>query len=728
MADLYQEITEFSGGVQSSAAADRIPLNAMPLAVNTAFKNIGQGIANIGTRPGLVTVNSTALSGSPAPLLNKIYAYESGGTFTNYLAMVTDDGTLRFKNPDDTFTSTLTVPSGFPNPATTCFTAGDFAVDGVVMNNRLFLVNEEGEQRSLLGQTYKPWGLTSVATWSAVSAATGSSAMPDETYSVAITVYDADTGAESAISSTTSVTMGGANRRILVSITPTAAEIAQYPYWRVYLRRDSTQATLYQVSTFENVGGTTIVTDGNIPIGTTSVYLDLSAATISTHTTVAPTQTDNGVPPSDIRYVATFGRRLLACSTRQLYWSQLDKPDSFSAAAFEPIDTGEGDQITGIFPFNDEICLLFTSTATWGIFGNDPLTWTIRPIDHTVGCCSHTSVVEYEGKLAWWSAESGPVFYEGSNITHQGLDDLGWSNVVENIEAERHNRISAGYDPQGQRILWSVATLNTTTRNNRLISYSTRVKRFEASYWDPMDVSALSVGYIAEGTQRLFCSNYAGQLFYFDAGVSIDGVTDGTQLFTFDATDTVMPTITGTGFTTTGAGLTERYVVITDEDNRFISKIRIASNTATVLTLADSLTGVVAGATYTAYIGSPDMRLYTKWLDMGKTFHRKRFDRLYVHAQSTGDASNVYAATQVSFVNESRPPQSIFSISGAQWDSAIWDSSLWAGVGQLKKRLFIGRTSQTMRVTIFHFRSGQDLTIHTIGVLAREQSDRYYGL
>lgn len=729
MADLYQEITEFSGGVQSSAGADRIPLNATPYAINTAFKNIGSGRSNIGTRPGLVTVNETAISGNPAGLYQRIYAYDTGlGTFTNYLVVVTDDGTLRYKNPNNTLTSTLAVPAGFPSPNTTCFSPGEFPVDGTVMNNRLFLVNNQGEKRSLLGEDYKAWGLSSILVWSPASAATGANSMPDETYSVALTTYDADTGGESAIGDTQTVSMGGASRRIAVTITPSASETAQYPFWRVYLQRQTTQANLYQVSTYYNLAGAVIVSDGNIPIGTTTVYVDLSAAEIANHTTVAPAQAENGVPPSDIKHVTTFGRRIIACSERNIYWSQLDKPDSFSLVAFEPIDTGEGDQITGIYPFSDEICLVFTTTATWGIFGNDPLTWTIRPVDHTVGCCSHTSIVEYEGRLAWWSSESGPVFFDGETIKHQGLDDLGWAAVVQNIEATRLGKISAGYDPQGQRVIWSVAAVNTANRNNRLIPYSTRLHRFEASYWDPMDLGALSLGYTSDGTQRLFATNYAGQIFYFDADTSVDGVPSGTKLFTFTAADITMGTLTGSGFYTTGAGLAERYVVVADSNNRPVGKVRIASNTATVLTLESALSGLIADAEYTAYIGSPDMRLYTKWLDMDKTFIRKRFDRLYIHAQSTGDASNVYAATQINFIDESRPPQNIFSIDGAQWNTGIWDSSLWAGVGQLKKRLFLGRTAQTLRVGIFHFRSGQDLTIHTIGVLAREQADRYYGI
>lgn len=726
MADLYQEITEFSGGVQSSAAGDRIPLNATPLAINSAFKNIGSGQANLGTRPGLTTVNATALSGTPAFLYKTLYSHDTGSGFVNYLAMVASDGTLVYKIANDTFTAALAPPANFPAPSGLCFTAGDVLVDGTVMANRLFLVNKSGERRSLLGQTYQPWGLTAIASATTAAAATGVNAMPNETYDTALTVYDNDTGGESAIGTTMTTAIGGVNRRLQVDIVPTAAESAQYPFWRVYLRRQTTQASLYQVQQFYNAAGAVIVTNGNIPIGTTQVYVDMSAAAIALLTTIAPAQAEHRVPPTGIKYVATYGRRLLAASDRNLYWSQIDKPDSFAATAFEPIDTGEGDKITGIYPFSSELLVVTTQSNTWGVFGNDPQDWVIRPIDRTIGCCSHLSFVEAAGKLAWWSLESGPVLFDGTSLTTPGLDDLGTAAVGVDLEASRADHIYGGHDPQGQRIVWSIASAGSLTRNDRLLPYNMRVKRFEASYWDPLDIATLATGYIADGTQRLFAGNYKGQLFYFDKDIRNDGLPGGTATGTFVPATSSITSITASGFHTAGSGLLERNVVVTDQNDVFIAKTIIASNTATVLTLTDTISGLSAGATYNYYVAGPDFRLYTKWMDLEQTFIRKRFDRLYLQAQSEGNASGVYAATQVQFSTTNSVPQAPFNIVGAEWDTAIWDTALWAGVGQPKKRLFIGRTGQTIRISVFHYQPNQDLTLHTIGVLARAQSDRYY--
>lgn len=726
MSDLYQEITEFSGGVQSAAAPDRIPPNSTPLAINTAFKNIGSGQANIGTRPGLETVNTTAISGSPAFLFQDVYSYDTGSGFSNYLVYVAVDGTLRFKDDDNNVGSALAVPANFPNPSTLCFSAGTALVDSTVMNNRLFLVNASLERRSLLGTSYKAWGLTAIAATTIASAAGGTNSMPNETYNVAVTAYDNATGAESSIGAITSVSMGGASRRIKVDISPTSAETAQYPYWRIYLQRTTTQADLYLVQKLYNLAASVIVTNADIPIGTTTAYVDISAADIANLIVVAPRPEDNGVPPSDIKYVATYGRRLLAASDRNIYWSQLDKPDNFSDRAYEPVDTGEGDRITGIFPFSDELLMIFTSQNVWGLFGSDPTSWTLRPIDHTVGCCSHLSIVEFEGKIGWWSINEGPVWYDGEQIHHQALDDLGWQAVVADIESSRLDFVYGGYDPQGQRVLWSVGSSGSANRNNRLIPYNTRLRRFEASYWNPMDFATIGSGFTSDGTLRLFAGNYGGQIFYFDVDTTKDGIPGGTLITTFMPVASSVSTITSSGFYNTGSGLAERYVLVTDEENRPVAKVRIASNTATVLTLATNVAGLSVGRTYNAYLGSPDLRLYTKWLDLGETFNRKRWDRLYVQAQSNSDASGLYATTQINFSETAQKVQNPFNIDAAKWDQGTWDSSQWAGVGQLKKRLFIGRTGQAIRVAIFHFNTNQDLTIHTIALLARLQSDRYY--
>lgn len=730
MGDLYQEITDWSKGVQAAAPHDRTPLNSTPLAYNTAFRNIGEGVAQLGVRPGLQTINTTALTNTPGLHYLRLYSYNTGSGYTNYQVVIGDDGTIRFKDNADVIGAALTPPANFPSPTTTGLTSGDYTVDGTVFANRLFLLSEAGDQRSLTGTTYHMWGLTPYATWSLTGTTSGTSSMPNETYDIGLTSYNTTTGAESSLSVTQSAAPGGGNHRLQITISPTAAEIARFPYWRVYLRRLSTQSTLYQVLTLEDVSGNPIATDGNISVATTTVYVDLSAAQIANLTTVAPTTTENNGPPSGARFVAAYGRRLIVADTSKIYWSKQDRADNFPPLNYEPIETGEGDQITGLYPFSDELLLVFTTTAVWGIFGNDPQTWTFKAIDHTIGCASHNSIVEFNGQVAWWSNAEGPVAYDGQRLTPLALTKLGRSLVVDQVEQSRLSRIWGGHDPQGSRILWAVPSLLNDETLDVILPYNYVVEQWEATRWNPMPVQALSMGYIADGSQRCFVGGTAGQVFYFDQETHNDAVPSGTVVGTFTPGTTSITTIDSTGFYTTGAGLASRMAVITDSDNRPVAKVQIASNTSTVLTLASTVTGLTTGRSYTFYLGSPDMRLYTKWMDLDQIFIRKRFDRVYVQLESDGATSDFYLTSQINFSNESRAAKDVIPVEGDTWDAAtsLWDSSVWAGQGLLKKRISLLRTAHALRVALFHFTTNKDIIVNGVGVLARAQSDRYYGV
>jgi len=729
MGDLYQEITDWSRGVQAASPPDRIPLNSTPLGYNTAFRNIGEGVAQFGARPGLKTVNTTAFSGAPSIYFLRLYSYDTGSGFINYQVAIANDGTIRFKDATDTFGSELSPPANFPSPVTGV-TSGDYLVDATVFANRLFILSSAGDQRSLTGTTYHMWGLTPYATWALSNDGTGSSAMPNETYDVAITTYNTTTGAESSLATYQSGTPGGSNRRLKVTISPTSAEIARYPHWRVYLRRTTTQASFYQVLTFEDAAGASLVTDGNIAVGTTTVYIDLSSTDIANLTTTAPSTTENNGPPSTARFVVPYGRRLIVADTRKIYWSKQDKPDNFPALNYEPIETGEGDQITGLYPFNDELLLVFTSTAVWGVLGNDPQTWTIKAIDRAIGCASHTSVVEFMGTVAWWSNSEGPVKFDGQRVTSLALTTLGRPLVVDQIEPSRLSRIWVGHDPQGSRVIWAAPSLLNTTTLDYLFPYNYAIGQWEATRWNPMPITSLALGYISDQSQRCFVGGTGGQVFYFNASTHNDGVPSGTTTGTFIPASSTITTITSAGFYTTGTGLAKRMVVITDADNRPIAKVQISSNTATVLTLTSSLTGLTAGTTYTFYVGSPDFRLYTKWLDLDQMFIRKRFDRIYLQLELLGTTSNFYLTSQLNFVADNRTATNVIGTAGgALWDAAtsLWDTSLWAGTGIAKKRISFLKTAHAVRLGLFHFTPDRDVIVNGVGVLARAQSERYYG-
>lgn len=727
MEDLYQEQTSFAGGVQPGTAVDRVPDTAVASGVNSAFRDLGSGLALLGCRPGLTTLNTTALSaggGDPNLDYARLYTYDTGTAYTNYLALVNRNGRLYYKNPNNTFTSELTLPSAWSYASgTKCFSAGDAPVDGAVMNNRLFLVKQSAtkELRSFSGTTAVPWGLLPVATVAASAASSGTS-LPAGTYDVALTSYHSTTGAESNLSGTLTVTIT-AGQRLKVDVTATTAEASLYTHIRLYLRQQSTQSRLYLVSSLGTGGNITMPTANVL----TSYYIDLTQTQITNQTTTAPQGGENAPPPAKAKYVCVFGRRLLVADERTVYWSRQDRPDNFPPANFEPIETGEGDTITGIYPFSDEVALVFTTTAIWGIFGNSPETWTIKAIDHTIGCLSHLSLVEFNGKLGWWSDAYGPVYYDGSTITRLGERDLGRDVYTTQVNPNRLQFCWGGHEPKHSRVVWAVARLGAA-RNTRLLVYNYQVDRFESEDWNPMPAACLSMGYHSDGTLKLFLGSDRGHLFYFDDSVRNDGVPSGTHTGTFTGTAS-LSTISGTGFYTTGDGLTGRWVLIVDSDGRPVTKVEIASNTATTLTLATTLTTLQVGPTYTYYIGSPDLRITTRAYDMGRTFFRKRFDRLYVHiASPLNGAETIRLTTQVNFDTTGSVNANTLTLGGALWDAdtSRWDTSLWVGTQNIKKRLPVFTPATNLQFTLYQFAPNQDVVLCGLGVLAGLQSERNY--
>jgi len=734
MEDIYQEQISFAGGVQPGTAADRVPDTAVASGVNTAFRFPGSGMTLLGCRPGLATVNSTALAvttpGTNANLdFARLYNYDTGTALTNYLAVVNRDGRLYYKNPNNTFTSELTLPANWGYASgTKCFSAGDIQLDGTVFNNRLFLIKQSAtkELRSFSGTTAVPWGLLPPAGTSvAITAVAGGVNLPAGTYDVVLTSYHSTTGGESNYSTTTTTLTTVAGERISVVITPTNAEATLYTHVRVYLRRQASQSRFYLVDSLGTGGNITMPA----PSGSTTVYIDLTLDQITGQTTPAPLGNENAPPPSKTKYVCTFGRRLLVADDRNVYWSRQDRPDNFPPANFEPIETGEGDTITGIYPYSDEVAMVFTTTAIWGIFGNDPQTWTFKAIDHTIGCLSHLSIIEFNGNLGWWSDAYGPVVYNGAGISRLGERDLGREIYTSRLNLNRLPYVWAGHDSKYSRVIWAVPPAGTT-RNAQLITYNYQLDKFESEQWDPMPAASLSLGFSSDGSQRLFLGSDRGHLFYFDEAIRIDGVPSGTVSGTLTGAATVS-TITGTGFYTTGDGLTGRYVLITDSQNRPITKVEIASNTATVLTLATSIVGLLDGAqTYTYYIGSPDMRLTTRAYDMGRTFHKKRFDRLYVHASSPVIGSqNLFVTTRVDFDVRRLNPTAL-TVSSA-WDAStsLWDASVWSGTeSALKQRIPLFTPATNLQATFYQLIPNEDIMIHAIGILAGIRSERNYNV
>ncbi len=730
--DTQLEVRDFSEGVQTGLAGDQIPNNALTSGSNTAFRNVGTGKPLIGSRPGLLTLNDVPLTSAPVVHFMHPYAYDNGTSHIKYLAISSNDGKLYFKDSTDAIVGPLVVPANYPYTSSLAFTAGNYRVDGTVVDNMLFLVNDNGERRALAGTTYVPFGIETPATAITATTSAGSTILPNDTYEISYTFYNSTTGAESSRSTAASVTTSG-NQRIRLGFTISSADVAQYTHWRAYIRRTSTQSKFYQVLNFYDSSSVLQETNGNVAISVTpsNRYVEMTAAQISNLITEAPSTSENNPPLTSVKFCTTYGNRLFLADRSNIYWSNLNKPHGFNPLNVEPINTGEGDQVTGIHKFSDELLLIFTDSATIGLFGNDPQTWVFKPIDNAIGSVSHRAVVDYDGRCAWWDNAVGPIEFDGQAITQIGNRLLGPDKINIDVEHSRGIWFEAAHQAEGNRIVFSYST-NGATRNDCQIVFNYQLNRWESDCWDGIDAASLASAYDSNGNEKLFLGGYAGQLFKYDSATYYDGIVDEDSTVTVDwvptaTSTTVIDGLTNfTGFYNTNGKLTERKVTIVDSNNRPFARARITSNTSTALTVSEAISGLAVGSTYTLYIGSPDVRIYTKWYDFDLPFQRKRVDRLYLHAfADAGSEVSVQVGTQVNFVNSLTPVQQTLNLTGSAWDEGIWDSAYWGGSGNIKRRLSILRTCMAFRALVFHPQGGEDFVLSKIASLARVLDDRY---
>lgn len=732
MPDFYEEINNWTAGVISSVHGDQGPIEALTYALNTYVSRIGGQQGSVATRPALRLATSFKPTSRAVPnglvhLQPYSYSPSEDAAYTQYLVALATDGSVWFKTQaDDWDGQVYTRPvSG----AEALQATNTQHIDSTVMNNRMFITALNGEKISLRGTNFEPFGIqqpTITATAQTKTFTYATTQLPADTYDVYATFYNVRTGAEGNPSDPVTVTTTS-GQAIEVGITYDATQAALYGYWKIYARKQSTQASAYLV--------TVVSTDGSpftgpLELSATKYWINLSSSEWTDLITPMPTTLENSMPPDEMIYVATYGRRLMGASKRKIYWSKIDQPDNFPPLNFEGIDTGEGDEIMGIFPLNDEMLVIFTRGGTWGLQGNAPQYWTLKPIDTTVGCVGHKSVIEFEGQLAWWSPQYGPVVLNGGTIQKIGLELLGQNAWTYGPEMD--TRVKGGWDPYYQHLVWSIPQQDDGALVSQMFPYSYRTNSWVASRWETIPVSSMVAAFNQRGEQRLFVGDRGCRLGYFDANTTLDMIPSGTTEGTFTAGSSSITTITNSGFYRevlsgfSTLDLADRMVTVMTQDGDLVGREWIQSNTSTVLTLRRAM-AVTNGVTYRFAISSPAVQIMTRWMTGKESFLRKRWDRLYVHMVSEDTTIPIRISRQKNFngVDATLIGTSVATAQVASLD-ATWDVPVQTTEGMKVQRLPIMTNGQALRIIITQLRP-IPFVLLKLGLLGRSLSDRYYG-
>lgn len=740
MEEFLIEIRDWAAGVVQSMESDKLPQGAVHSALNTQMVSVGLGQSSLGTRPGLrLACQFIPTSGTvPAQYKHLVpYNYPASNSVahTPYLAAIADDGSLRYKEPDDSWDgSVLTPPATYPSPSTCVPPEYVNDIDSTVMNGRLFIIAGP-IRRSLAGKTYQPFGLQApTATASSTTVALIPSFLPNDTYSVYVTAYNTATDAESSPTYVGDVVTTSLNPTLMITLGGSAVGADT---WRVYVQRQSTQTQAYLVTQVVDASNQLLTTTGNIPIASSTVYIDMSAAVLADLVIPVPSATENAQLSDEAIYITAFGRRMLAASRRKLFWSKQDRPEQFPTQNFEIVDTGAGDEITAIIPAGDELCLVLTKSATFGLFGLDPQYWTLKPIDLTVGCVGRKSVVRFDNKVAWWSPQYGPVIYDQGRIQKIGHELLGHEQL-NGIGEFNSGQVTAGWDPYHEHIVWAFPDVGDTV-NTRLLPWNYRLNRWVASKWDPFVVPVMATGLDNHGDARLFVMDNLAGLYYFDRASANDGVNSGTLSGTFDpGVFSQITTVTGSGFFTQAYGsntatLAGHNILIYNDLGVVEGRVKIASNTSSSITLDRTVTvDLLTATTHYFVISSPYVEVCTGWFDADRPFNQKRWDRLFLDVKMGDSNAPVYVeaqldgslTTQRSVTMTINAGQSITPVDG--FGSAVTVDVPWLltqPFAKARKNLFL--VGHQLRLLLRQFQA-TPMILSKLSLTGRVQHDRSY--
>lgn len=729
MPDLRDTITDFSLGVVTSGEPDREDLRqALVRGENTMFTKIAARVGTIRKRFGCTVANAvpfanTSATAGPAVVGGSHYIFDNGGSEERYTVLVLADGSIALAQDDGSSTD-ITADATLAG----VLTVGAETPDMAVMNNRLFVTDGLGGKVSLQGTAAVDWG---VAPWTITSAVGGAAGAMTGDYDLVVTLFNAQTGAESEISAVTSVT-GLASEKLDITL-PSKAVGETHFYARVYIRKPDEGPGLYRVLAGTGyTGGTTMGFALASASPTVTVTIDVDDTTLEDLILTPPPVGSRGLPPSGIKYLAVFGNRLFVADNTAVYWSEPDLPDAFNPLNTEPIRSPNGGYIKGIktvpIDENTSILSVHTATARHQLTGTvDPATWDWSVADPDLGATSSSGIVVHGGLLFWWTPKYGPVMRDpvAQEAAYIGRELISTATAASTLNASMMHLIrGAG---ESGRVVWAVPD-PSQVRNTRMISFNTDMRRWESTNWDPMDIGCLFSNYDTAARSYLALGNYNGQLFrLLKAGN--DGVRAGTTSGTFVAgSDTVLSITDGTAsFDTTGAGLIERKVTLVGPDGLVHGTVRprIVSNTATGLTLNEAFTGLTVGATYTYLIGGPNFAIETYWWNMGLPFVTKRFDKLYLQFRADSGVSQIVMNTAFSNDALNKLEATGVDFTSENWDSAFWDIANWDSVAVLNRTVGLVQTGINARVQIRNPYPDQGFEVLKIGLLARQLGDGF---
>lgn len=689
-------VENWANGVVTAALKDRLPENSVPLARNTQFFNVGPSTATLGTRKGATVQNATILT---APALSQHYLNTQNADV--HLLSLNNGYLISLANGTPT-TLLTTAFSGAPTAYVSWATFGD----------RAFAVNGTDKIKTD-GTTVTNFGIAQPASgaWSAVAAASGVS-LPAGDYRLVITYVNSSTGHEGPQSDPKSVTIT-AGQRIQVTL-PSVATVgdSQVDYARIYLEQSGTRNDFFLVA--DGTSPAVSTSGWALNAGTTAtVYIDSTQAQIDVFRTLSPGVNKHYPPPTGALHMAAKHQRMFVAVGTDLYWSDVGQPEAFDITD-NTIPIGEdGEVITGLVALED-ILVIFKKNITYALVGSSPTSWEVVEVDKTIGCAAHQSIAQVGNRLFWMSLR-GPRSWSGSggiqDITTEYVGDLFDEQAIDESDLAACVAVA---NPTENYIGWAI-TPRGETYNTTIIPYHYTLNRWMSSGWDVVDVKSCAVVNDSTGRGWPMLGDATG--FVYQLGTATqDGVPSG-QVATGTATGATATTLTDSTQSWTVNAFAGRYVLVYDPDDlTTVQRVKIASNTATQLTVSTFDTTPSVGDHYA--IGGILLDLWgAERNGGGGSFYKKRIEFLFAEFNSSVAGEDCTLLVYKDGDTDTPVLTRAVTIgSSSLWGTAVWGTSTWSARGFARTRIPIRTTGHTWQIRVLHLSTGATLDAQRFAV------------
>jgi hypothetical protein len=517
----------WSGGVVTALRAEDVPKEASPRGHNSTLVGVGQGRAVPAKRRGaaILTLAAEAL-GTLSPLPDTlatahsqhVYRRLTSGDYTyTHLAVQKETGDLYGVTAAGASTVLGAAAFGVNGLAPGWATFKNIAF-GFAGPTRKKVVDISGTLTvQNLGLLRPPARTVTAFNWDA--AFSGSGVMTGD-YEVALTFWNDNAQLESSLSDGYTPATAASDQ---LTLTWATSPDTQITHVRVHIRKTGLNVNFLRVT-----AGTGYVAGKGVPIATATTVLDLSDDAILAYL-ASPDSLEHNPPAVDSAGTSSddllggliHGGRLLTWSPTGIYYSQFDEPEQFDPESFEPISPDDGQELVTCHKPNDDVVLVFKRGSLYGIFGNDPNTWSVELIDPSVGCVAPQSIITIEGTTYWWSV-LGPMAWNGSGpplqIGYQRLRDTvdpsatnpaAWSGIVTHVQ------------PSEQKVVFWVPEAGSL-QNSMGLPFNYRLGVFESDLWNPFPVASAVTGEDADGRPVVILGGYYGRLYQWWAA-DVDG-------------------------------------------------------------------------------------------------------------------------------------------------------------------------------------------------------------